>query len=106
MKEEKQQMVENHEQEESKRSVLKAKKERKFFKKKNVEERPEKKSARWVQIRLIPIWLRLILILLLFAVVSTLGLYIGYSVVGDGSPNEIFKKETWTHITDIIQGIE
>lgn len=66
----------------------------------------EKKQVRWVQIRLIPIWLRIILVLLLLVSVSVLGLYIGYSVVGDGMPSDIFKKGTWTHIIDIIKGIE
>lgn len=72
---------------------------------KQTEEKPAKNTI-WVQIRLFPIWLRLILVLLLFAGVAALGLYVGYSVVGDGSPGEIFQKETWTHITDIIRGVE
>lgn len=110
MKDEKQQNQNNLEtadHNENKRSIAKAKKERKFFrKKKNIEEQQEVKNVKWVQIRLIPIWLRVILVVLLLAILSLSGLYIGYSIVGDGAPNEIFKKETWTHITDIIQGIE
>src|SRR5690625_3043384 len=66
----------------------------------------EEKQVKWVQIRLIPIWLRIILVLLLLVSVSVLGLYIGYSVIGDGAPSDIFKKGTWTHMIDIIKGIE
>lgn len=69
------------------------------------EEKQERKTV-WVQIRLIPIWLRIILVILLLVGIGALGLYVGYSVIGDGSPREIFKKETWTHITDIIRGVE
>lgn len=92
---------------EQKRSALKVKKEWKFFKKKeNADPQTEEKNVRWVQIRLIPIWLRVVLTVLLLVITGVVGLYIGYSVLGDGAPNELFKKETWTHITDIIQGIE
>lgn len=83
---------------------------RTFFKEKGkekeeqVEEEPQ--NQKWVQIRLLPIWLRIILLLLLTIFTIILGAYIGYSVVGDGSGSDLFKKETWTHITDIIQGIE
>lgn len=80
-----------------------------FKKRKNKqkdEEQHEEKSVRWVQIRLIPIWLRVIFVLLTLAAIALVGLYIGYGIIGDGEPKDIFKKETWTHITDIIQGIE
>lgn len=68
--------------------------------------RQDEKPERWVQIRLIPIWLRILLTLSFLVLIGILGLYIGFSVLGDGAPGEIFNKETWTHITDIIQGIE
>lgn len=66
----------------------------------------EPKKTFWVQIRLLPIWLRLILIFLLIAIVAVIGLRIGYSYVGDGNPEDVLKKETWTHILDIIKGNE
>lgn len=110
MKDEKQQGQKNTDtavQQENKRSVIKATKERKLFKKKEkaVQEK-ELSEVKWVQIRLLPIWLRILLVILLLVGIGVLGLLMGYSVVGDGAPSEIFKKETWTHITDIIQGIE
>ncbi|AOV08816.1 DNA-directed RNA polymerase subunit beta [Sporosarcina ureilytica] len=82
--------------------------ERLKLKKKKRDEKQEsnEKNVRWVQIRLIPIWLRIILVLLLLVVVASIGLYMGYSVIGDGAPGDVFKKATWTHITDIIKGIE
>lgn len=66
----------------------------------------EPKKTFWVQIRLLPIWLRLILIVLLIAIVAVIGLRIGYSYIGDGNPEDVLKKETWTHILDIIKGKE
>lgn len=82
-----------------------------IFKRTPKEEREEQdeidqKPRKWVQIRLFPIWLRVILVLLLLIVAALLGAYIGYSLLGDESPSGLFKKETWMHITDIIQGVE
>ncbi|MDQ0177196.1 DNA-directed RNA polymerase subunit beta [Bacillus chungangensis] len=55
-----------------------------------------------IKIRLFPIWLR-ILIVLFFLIVSTIaGAMIGYGVIGDGKPTDVFKKSTWTHIIDIV----
>ena len=66
----------------------------------------EPQKTWWVQIRLIPIWLRLILIVLLLVVASIIGLTFGYSYIGDGNPEDVFKKDTWTHILDIKNGKE
>ncbi|MBO1912223.1 DNA-directed RNA polymerase subunit beta, partial [Microvirga sp. 3-52] len=57
-------------------------------------EATEPKKTLWVQIRMIPIWLRLILIILLMAIVAVIGLRIGYSYIGDGNPEDVLKKET------------
>ena len=70
---------------------------------KKVEETAPKKQM-WVQIRLLPIWVRIILVLLLLVGAAALGAMIGYSTLGDGNPSDVFKKETWTHILDIIAG--
>ncbi|MUV37361.1 hypothetical protein JNUCC1_01167 [Lentibacillus sp. JNUCC-1] len=53
--------------------------------------------------RLLPIWLRLIIVLVLAVAALILGLGIGYSVLGDGSFKEIFDRETWQHIIDIVE---
>ena len=62
------------------------------------------KKTLWVQIRIIPIWLRIILIAILFAGAIAIGVSIGYSYMGDGDPADALKKETWIHIIDIIKG--
>lgn len=69
-------------------------------------ENTKPKKTFWVQIRILPIWLRLVLIALLLAIVTVIGLRIGYSYIGDGNPGDVLKKETWTHILDIIKGKE
>ncbi|MEW9500819.1 DNA-directed RNA polymerase subunit beta [Jeotgalibacillus marinus] len=27
---------------------------------------------------------------------------VGYGVIGDGDPQDVLKKETWTHILDLV----
>ena len=81
-----------------------------------VEEQPKKRRTqkpadmeqprRWVQIRLLPIWLRIILVLLLFIVVAAIGVVFGYSVIGEGESGDALKWSTWEHILDIINGVE
>jgi hypothetical protein len=59
--------------------------------------------------RSIPSWLRtmfrstrylIIPVLCLAAIV--VGLYIGYSVVGDGEGADVWKLETWKHLIDLV----
>ncbi|MFC4713073.1 DNA-directed RNA polymerase subunit beta [Planococcus dechangensis] len=66
-------------------------------------ERPQKKT-RWVQIRLIPIWLRILLVLALIVTMAALGAMVGYGVLGDGNAGDALKWETWQHILDIMRG--
>ncbi|WP_233192002.1 DNA-directed RNA polymerase subunit beta [Sporosarcina sp. P34] len=61
-------------------------------------------EMRWVQVRMIPIWLRLLLILLLVVLAAIAGTMVGFSVIGDGQAGDVFKKETWQHIFDIMNG--
>ncbi|MGI2327719.1 DNA-directed RNA polymerase subunit beta [Planococcus sp. YIM B11945] len=71
------------------------------------EERPKEtkpKKTGWVRIRLIPIWLRIIIVLLLLAVAAILGVMVGYGIIGDGEPQDALKWETWQHILDIMSG--
>lgn len=83
---------------------------RNFFKRKSeeveIEEEEVYEEGKWVRIRLLPIWLRIILVLVLLMITIIIGTLIGYSVIGDGTPSDLFRVETWTHITDIIQGVE
>jgi hypothetical protein len=71
--------------------------------KSQIEEATPKKQF-WVQIRLLPIWLRIILVLALLTGAAILGVIIGYGTLGGGNPVDVFKKETWTHMLDIING--
>lgn len=66
----------------------------------------ETKKVSWVQMRILPIYVRVLLVILLLIVVTIIGLRIGYGYMGDGNPNDVLKKETWTHIIDIINGKE
>ena len=56
-----------------------------------------------IRIRLIPIWLRVIMIIGLIFVSMTLGAAIGYGVLGDGKVSDVFKPSTWTHLRDLVQ---
>ena len=56
-----------------------------------------------IRIRLIPIWLRVIMIIGLIFVSMTLGAAIGYGVLGDGKASDVFKPSTWTHLRDLVQ---
>lgn len=83
-----------------------------------VEEKPKKrtqakpvqdsgdKESRWVRIRLLPIWLRIIIVIVLFVAVAIIGVIFGYSVIGEGSAGDALKWETWQHILDIMNGKE
>lgn len=70
-------------------------------------ERTKEKSShvrrKRIRIRLIPIWLRILIIVLLITVSVLLGAVVGYSVIGDGKATDVFHKETWTHIIDLIK---
>lgn len=63
-------------------------------------------SPKLVRLRLIPIWLRIILVICLLVVATVLGLIFGYSVLGDGDTFDALKWSTWQHMLDIIQGVE
>jgi flagellar basal body-associated protein FliL len=69
---------------------------------KNTEKEPKKKRESKIRIRLIPIWVRLLLVVVLFAASIVIGVVVGYGVIGDGKPSDALKKETWQHIVDIV----
>lgn len=62
----------------------------------------QKKRKKKPRIRLIPIWLRLIIVAVLTALSLAAGAMVGYGVIGDGEPMDALKIETWKHIYDII----
>ncbi|HSJ38310.1 MAG TPA: DNA-directed RNA polymerase subunit beta [Planococcus sp. (in: firmicutes)] len=64
----------------------------------------QQKKTWWVQIRMFPIWLRIILVTALIVLAAALGAMVGYGVIGDGEPRDALQWETWQHIIDIISG--
>lgn len=56
-----------------------------------------------VRIRLIPIWLRIVLVAVMFVVSLIGGAMIGYGVLGDGKASDVLKESTWTHIIDLVE---
>lgn len=64
----------------------------------------QQKKTWWVQIRLFPIWLRILLVIALLVLAAALGAMVGYGVLGDGEPRDALKWETWQHIIDIMSG--
>lgn len=63
-------------------------------------------TVRWVQLRLIPIWLRVILVAVLFLAAGAIGITVGYSVIGSGDAADALKWSTWQHLLDIMSGKE
>jgi len=63
----------------------------------------EPKRRKRIRIRLIPIWLRLLIIAILIALSALAGLIVGYGVIGDGEPYDVLKKSTWQHIVDLVE---
>jgi predicted histidine transporter YuiF (NhaC family) len=67
-------------------------------------EKKTREKKKRIRIRLIPIWLRIIIVILLLAASIVLGAMFGYAVMGDGKAKDIFEKSTWTHIIDLVTG--
>ncbi|MBS4218926.1 DNA-directed RNA polymerase subunit beta [Bacillus sp. FJAT-49711] len=81
---------------------------REDIKKQKRDQKAERKAAkkneipRLIRIRLIPIWLRILLVIAMVGGSLIGGLMVGYGVLGDGNPKDVLKKETWTHIVDLV----
>ena len=72
--------------------------------KKEASETQEPKKTWWIQIRLFPIWLRIVIVIALITLAAVLGVMVGFGVIGDGKPTDALKWETWQHILDIMSG--
>lgn len=72
-------------------------------KKQNKEKEQSEKKSKWIRIRLIPIWLRVIIVLLLIILSTSIGAMVGYGIIGNGNALEVFKPSTWTYIIDLVQ---
>lgn len=60
------------------------------------------KQRRIIRIRFIPIWLRLLIVLILVIVSTLIGIVVGYSVIGSGNVQDALRIETWQHILDLV----
>jgi DNA-directed RNA polymerase subunit beta len=76
---------------------------REQVKKEKVKEQKQERQKIHVRVRLIPIWLRLLLVIALFALSIAVGAVVGYGVLGNGEPMDVFEKSTWTHVMDLIK---
>lgn len=65
-------------------------------------EEPNSKQAVKIKVRMLPIWLRLIIIAVLIVMMVVFGAIVGYSIIGGGHFVDVFKPSTWTHISDIV----
>lgn len=63
----------------------------------------EPEVAQLVRVRLIPIWLRLVILVVLIIVCVVSGAAVGYSMLGNGKLVDVFKQSTWTHIRDLVE---
>lgn len=70
--------------------------------KKEQEEKVQSK-IKGIRIRLIPIWVRILLVLTFMAASALAGLVIGYGVIGKGNPEDVLNKSTWQHIIDLVE---
>ncbi|WP_173918593.1 DNA-directed RNA polymerase subunit beta [Halobacillus sp. Marseille-Q1614] len=78
--------------------------EEKQLRKPKKEKKPKARQPRAERRRMIPIWLRIVIVLVLSVVALATGLMIGYGVLGDGNPTDALKWSTWQQIIDIMSG--
>ncbi|AST06064.1 DNA-directed RNA polymerase subunit beta [Anoxybacillus sp. LAT_35] len=68
-----------------------------------MEEKQQKRSLRRPRRRLIPIWLRLVIVFVLVLLSGMIGAMVGYGVIGEGNAWDALKPATWQHIVDLIE---
>ncbi|MBT2678681.1 DNA-directed RNA polymerase subunit beta [Bacillus sp. ISL-35] len=66
------------------------------------QEKKSREKKKRIRVRLIPIWLRIIIVIILFAASILLGAMFGYAIMGNGKVKDVFEKSTWTHIVDLV----
>ena len=73
---------------------------RESYRKETKQQRDSQKKR--IRIRILPIWLRLLLVIVLIAGCAAGGAMVGYGVIGGGQPTDVFEVSTWTHIIDLV----
>lgn len=66
------------------------------------QEKQETNREKKPRLRLIPIWVRLIIVVLLLVLGFAIGLMVGYGIIGDGNPDKALDQSTWQHIVDLV----
>lgn len=61
----------------------------------------QKKEKEYVR-RIVPIWLKVLIVIVLSLFALMIGLIVGFSIFGDGNPLDVLKWETWQHIIDFV----
>jgi DNA-directed RNA polymerase subunit beta len=61
-----------------------------------------KKAPKKQRRRAFPIWLRLLVVPVILIIFLLLGMLFGYGVLGDGNAFDVLKRDTWTHIYNLI----
>ena len=68
-----------------------------------LKESEKEQTVKQPEARSIPIWLRLVILLVLTIICLSAGAVVGYSGLGHGSAIDVFKESTWGHIYDLIE---
>lgn len=56
-----------------------------------------------IRVRLIPVWLRIVLLAVMVVGCVIGGAMFGYGILGGGNATEVLNKSTWTHILELIE---
>jgi len=70
--------------------------------KKETTESDKGRKPKKIRIRLIPVWAKFLIVIVLIFLFFMIGTMIGYGVLGDGSPRDAWKKSTWDHLFDLV----
>ncbi|MDC3416713.1 DNA-directed RNA polymerase subunit beta [Aquibacillus salsiterrae] len=68
------------------------------------QQKAEEKLANKPVRRIVPIWLRLIVVFVLCYVALMIGMMVGYGGLGGKEPTEALEFSTWKHIIDLVVG--
>lgn len=64
--------------------------------------RIKRNGIKRLKVRLVPIWLRLLILLVLCILALVIGAMVGYGLIGKGHAFDVFDPATWQHIIDIV----
>ena len=70
---------------------------------KSAQKAPAESTNKRIRIRLIPIWLRIVLLVIFTGAFAVAGAAVGYSVLGNGKAGDVLKGSTWAHIIDLVE---